>query len=232
MDVWWFPTIFYIKIWNHPIETTIYKWLGTWGFQVCQFNHPFMSNLQGKFFSSTELPARRNTAEVEFVFLPSFIMSEFFAKSPREDSNLQEVFPKTSNPTPKKRILRTPTMFRRLPGVLEDRAAIREIVLQNVEKKETAKALRALHRCPPRDVWWFQKCSNSNQLQLGGVFCPLYQKIFAKMRKQTSICELKFTKKTASIEWYKLVGPEVLGSTNLPIYFSISNTCEKKMGFS
>ena len=24
MDVWWFPTIFYIKIWNHPIETTIY----------------------------------------------------------------------------------------------------------------------------------------------------------------------------------------------------------------
>ena len=27
MDVWWFPTIFYIKIWNHPIETTIYKWL-------------------------------------------------------------------------------------------------------------------------------------------------------------------------------------------------------------
>lgn len=54
----------------------------------------------------------------------------------------------------KKRILRTPTMFRRLPGVLEDRAAIREIVLQNVEKKETAKALRALHSCPPRDAWW------------------------------------------------------------------------------
>ena len=26
-DVWWKQTIFYIKIWNHPIETTIYKWL-------------------------------------------------------------------------------------------------------------------------------------------------------------------------------------------------------------
>ena len=25
MDVWWFPTISYIKIWNNPIETTIYK---------------------------------------------------------------------------------------------------------------------------------------------------------------------------------------------------------------
>ena len=24
---WWFPTIFYIKIWNHPSETTIYKCL-------------------------------------------------------------------------------------------------------------------------------------------------------------------------------------------------------------
>ena len=30
---WWFPTIFYIKIWNHPIETSIYKWLAL-GFQV------------------------------------------------------------------------------------------------------------------------------------------------------------------------------------------------------
>ena len=27
MDVWWFPTISYVKVWNHPIETTIYKWL-------------------------------------------------------------------------------------------------------------------------------------------------------------------------------------------------------------
>ena len=27
MDDWWFPTISYVKIWNHPIETTIYKWL-------------------------------------------------------------------------------------------------------------------------------------------------------------------------------------------------------------
>ena len=24
---WWFPTISYIKIWNHPIETTILKWM-------------------------------------------------------------------------------------------------------------------------------------------------------------------------------------------------------------
>ena len=27
MDVWWFPTVSYVKIGNHPIETTIYKWL-------------------------------------------------------------------------------------------------------------------------------------------------------------------------------------------------------------
>ena len=27
MDVWWFPTISYVKIGNHPIETTIYEWL-------------------------------------------------------------------------------------------------------------------------------------------------------------------------------------------------------------
>ncbi len=33
MHVWWFPTISYIKVWNHPIETTIYKWLAL-GFQV------------------------------------------------------------------------------------------------------------------------------------------------------------------------------------------------------
>ena len=25
MDVWWFPTISYVKIWNDPIETNIYK---------------------------------------------------------------------------------------------------------------------------------------------------------------------------------------------------------------
>ena len=30
---WWFPTIFYIKIWNHPTETSIYKWLAL-GFQA------------------------------------------------------------------------------------------------------------------------------------------------------------------------------------------------------
>ena len=29
-------TIFYVKIWNHPIETTIYKWLAL-GFQVLNF---------------------------------------------------------------------------------------------------------------------------------------------------------------------------------------------------
>ena len=34
----WFPTIFYLKIWNHPIEATIYKWLAL-GFQVsCQLH--------------------------------------------------------------------------------------------------------------------------------------------------------------------------------------------------
>ena len=27
MDVWWFPTISYVKIGNHLIDTTIYKWL-------------------------------------------------------------------------------------------------------------------------------------------------------------------------------------------------------------
>ena len=31
MDVWWFPTISYVKIGNHPIETTIYKWLAARG---------------------------------------------------------------------------------------------------------------------------------------------------------------------------------------------------------
>ena len=128
------------------------------------------------------------------------------------------ILPKKPRILPKKkRILRTPTMFRRLPGVLEDRAAIREIVLQNVEKKETAKALRALHRCRPRDVWWFQNLS-------------LYQKIFAKMRKQTSIANWNSQK--SNFTWViQTVGPEVLGSTNLPIYFSVSNTCEKKMSF-
>ena len=33
MDVWWSPTISYVKNWNHPVETTIYKWLAL-GFQV------------------------------------------------------------------------------------------------------------------------------------------------------------------------------------------------------
>ena len=32
-------TIFYIKIWNHPIETTIYKWLAL-GFQVVIIHSP------------------------------------------------------------------------------------------------------------------------------------------------------------------------------------------------
>ena len=30
MDVWWFPTISYVKVGNHPIETTIYKMV-VWG---------------------------------------------------------------------------------------------------------------------------------------------------------------------------------------------------------
>ena len=33
MEVRWFPTIFYVKIWNHPVETSIYKWYRL-GFQV------------------------------------------------------------------------------------------------------------------------------------------------------------------------------------------------------
>ena len=28
MDVWRFPTIFYVKIWNHPTETTNNKQMG------------------------------------------------------------------------------------------------------------------------------------------------------------------------------------------------------------
>ena len=41
-------TIFYIKIWNHPIETTIYKWLAL-GFQVqiTQMSYTFPSCLLG-----------------------------------------------------------------------------------------------------------------------------------------------------------------------------------------
>ena len=27
MDVWWFPTISYVKNWNHPIEPTTNKWM-------------------------------------------------------------------------------------------------------------------------------------------------------------------------------------------------------------
>ncbi len=27
MDVWWFPTISFVKNWNHPIETTTNKWM-------------------------------------------------------------------------------------------------------------------------------------------------------------------------------------------------------------
>ena len=51
MDVWWFPTISNVKVGNHPIETTTYKWLFgvpglyddditiyTWIFQVCKFS--------------------------------------------------------------------------------------------------------------------------------------------------------------------------------------------------
>ena len=34
MDLWWFPTISYVKVGNHPIETTIHKWL-VLGFQGC-----------------------------------------------------------------------------------------------------------------------------------------------------------------------------------------------------
>ena len=35
MDVWWnnHLSFIYIKIWNHPIETSIYKWSAL-GFQV------------------------------------------------------------------------------------------------------------------------------------------------------------------------------------------------------
>ena len=33
MDVWWFPTISYVKNWNHPTETTTNKWMAL-GFQV------------------------------------------------------------------------------------------------------------------------------------------------------------------------------------------------------
>ena len=34
MDVWLFGTISYLRIWNHQIETTIYKWMAV-RFQVC-----------------------------------------------------------------------------------------------------------------------------------------------------------------------------------------------------
>ena len=44
MDVWWFPTISYVKIGNHPIETTIYEWLAL-GFQV--FLYLFMYGTEG-----------------------------------------------------------------------------------------------------------------------------------------------------------------------------------------
>ena len=27
MDVWFFPTISQVKVWNHPTETTILKWM-------------------------------------------------------------------------------------------------------------------------------------------------------------------------------------------------------------
>ena len=40
-------TIFYIKIWNHPIEATIYKWLAL-GFQEDDSNHVDLILLDSK----------------------------------------------------------------------------------------------------------------------------------------------------------------------------------------
>ena len=43
VDVWFFPTISFVKIWNHVTETTIYKWL----FGVPNSSFEFLSSDAG-----------------------------------------------------------------------------------------------------------------------------------------------------------------------------------------
>ena len=58
MDVWWFPTIFYVMIWNHPIETTIRNWLIVWSSRQIEPLHETTSTWYSKtpqFFYDTYL---------------------------------------------------------------------------------------------------------------------------------------------------------------------------------
>ena len=73
MDVWWFPTIFYVMILNYPIETTIANWLfGVLGIYFV-FCSPHFLVLVSDWLSSLRLyllhPAKTDVAAIEGVLL-------------------------------------------------------------------------------------------------------------------------------------------------------------------
>ena len=113
MDVWWFPTISQVKIWNHPVETTTKNWLfkvpGIYIYRCFQIigvgppNHEcfpwFSPSILGYpyFWRATHISTEFSGSRVEgsYIFLDVFsgmmILVIFRSRSSRTDDLPQKV---------------------------------------------------------------------------------------------------------------------------------------------
>ena len=137
---------------------------------------------------------RPNCLNLNLFFCPVSSCPNSSPKSPREDSSLEEFFPKTSNPTQKKRILRTSKMLCACQVFWKIVQRYAKLSYKMSRRKRLPRRLRASHRCRPRGCLMVPKCSNSNQLQL---------RAFVTVPTSSQRCEadihreLKFTKKNS-----------------------------------
>ena len=173
-----------------------------------------MSNLWASFqFDRTAYPKKH--CRIWICFFAQFHHLRILRQKSREDSNLQEFFPKTSNPTQKKTHPKNPTMFFACQVFWK---IVQRYAKLSYKMSRRKRLPRRCEHCTGADQGMFDgsRMLKFQSAQTRGV-CPLYQNL-RKDAKADIHCELKFTKKTASIGDTNCWSGGS-GITNLPIYF-------------
>ena len=169
----------------------IFHWTMIMGERVLPIQYPFMSNLWASFqFDRTAYPKKH--CRIWICFFAQFHHLRILRQKSREDSNLQEVFPKTSNPTQKKTHPKNPTMFFACQVFWK---IVQRYAKLSYKMSRRKRLPRRCEHCTGADLGMFDGSKNA-QIPISSNSGRLSTVPKSSPRCEADIhCELKFTKK-------------------------------------